>query len=356
MPSDGSQKRGWRTAHLLRAPVQIANHGPLDCADSGVVRYYSLARYALMDALRLAGTGAGARVLLPSYVCRDLLAPLAMLGAVPVWYDVGPDLAPLEPAENWPIANAVLAIDYFGFAQDLTPFAAYVARTGAILIEDNAHGYLSQAEDGQWLGCRADLGLFSVRKTLRIPDGAALRIANGCWQGQLPAQIPFDGAGVNPAQAIKARMHRIPLIGESIFRAATGLARTLRKWRSGNATPQPDPDSECKLPAAPNPWAGLPAALVNCETEAEITRRRAAYAACAAEAERLGATPVFARLPEHCAPYAFAFRGQETAVTAMHHFADRLGFDLVTWPDLPDAFKNSAPSFYRNIFLINFLW
>ena len=322
----------------------------------GQVRYYSLARHALIEALRLAGVRSKSRVLLPEYLCRDLLAPLHLLEAVPCWYPVADDMTPAVAPADWPVAEVVLAVNYFGFPQDLRPFHAYAERSGAVVIEDNAHGYLSRDRAGQWLGCRTGLGVFSLRKTMRIPDGAALWIDAANAVLQLPVQMPFDGAGVNPAQLTKAHLRSLPLVGEWAYRLSTGLARTLRKWRTGSDIPAADPASEQTLPAAANPWVGLSPAIAACAVPAESVRRRAAYVRCEAVGAQVGAQPVFADLPPHCVPYAYAFRGDAAALACMQDHAAQQGFDLVSWPDLPAEIIGKAPAHYRNVFLVNFLW
>lgn len=334
----------------------INAQGPLACTGSEAVRYYSLARHALLEGLRLAGVGKGDKVLLPAYICRDLLAPLAMLDATPVWYNVTPDMKPLAAPDSWPEAKVVLAINYFGFPQDLAPFEFYAANTGAVVIEDNAHGFLSRSEDGRWLGCRAGLGLFSIRKTLRIPDGAALKIREEKYLSRLPNQLPFDQPGLNPAQTKKAFLRSTPLLGEVLFRATTRLARLLRKWRTGSITPPSDPTAEREIPAAANPWDGLSRALAGYPLEHEISRRRSLYEAASAAGAKAGVTPVFSMLPEYCAPYGFPFRGSEASVAIMKRFAGNMGLDLVTWPDLPYGLESRAPDYYHNVYLINFLW
>lgn len=323
---------------------------------AGQVRYYSLARHALVEALRLAGVRQGSRVLLPEYLCRDLLAPLHLLGAVPCWYPVAPDMTPATASADWPLADVVLAVDYFGFPQDLAPFQAYVERTGAVVIEDNAHGYLSRDQAGQWLGCRTGLGVFSLRKTLRIPDGGALWVGTEYATRELPAQVAFDGNGVNPAQLTKARLRGLPVVGEWAYRLSTGLARTLRKWRTGSDIPAANPASEQTLPAAANPWAGLLPALAECAAMTEIERRRAAYIRCAAVGEQVGALPVFSALPTNCAPYAYAFRGGELAVCEMRRFSASQGFDFTSWPELPDCCCSGAPLHYADVYMVNLLW
>jgi hypothetical protein len=336
--------------------VCVASAGPLREARGGAVRYYSLARYALLDALRLLGVGHGHRVLLPSFLCRDVLAPITMLGATPCWYEVEPGLTPAPPPDTWPGAAAVLAINYFGFAQDMAPFIAYSHRTGANIIEDNAHGYLSRDAQGCWLGSRAPLGLFSLRKTIRIPDGAALLVNEAALVKGVPEQLRFDGNGLYQTQILKTRICHIPLIGAGLLRTATALARAIRKGKTGSAIPLADPLSESQIPATPNPWAGLLKAVAGRDGESEVARRREAYTHCAREGARRGVVPVFAALPDYCAPYGYPFRSDPTGRAAMQRVADRMGFDLVTWPDLPGAVENTAPAYYHNVHLINFLW
>ncbi len=322
----------------------------------GRIRYYSLARYALIEALRMAGVRSGHRVLLPAYICRDLLASLHSLGAVPYWYDVTPNLSPTTDSAEWPEADTVLAINYFGFPQDLQPFIEYTHRTGAVIIEDNAHGYLSRDQNAEWLGCRTSLGLFSFRKTLRIPDGAALWAKQTHTGLPLPEQYLFDGAGVNAAQLMKAKLRGLPVLGERAYRLSTALARTLRKLRTGSETPPTDPNSEQLLPSTGNPWSGLLSALSSLAEIAEIERRRAAYLTCEVVGERAGATSVFAALPPYCAPYGYAFRGNTKTLSNMQQHAAENGFDLVTWPDLPTEIAAHSPPHYKDVFFVNFLW
>lgn len=332
------------TAPLFKSDVESA------------VRYFSLARYALGEALHLAGIGAGKRVLLPEFVCRDLLAPLSSKNIEPRWHAIGAGLSPATHPDEWPEAEAVLAINYFGFPQDLTPYDQYAARTGALVIEDNAHGYLSRDVRGQWLGSRTRLGLLSLRKTLRVPDGAALIVNDRSLSEGLPEALPFDGRGVNRAQLWKSKMRCCPIVGEVLFRTSVLGARAVRKWRSGSSIPVPSPLSETEISAGPNPWSGLLPALAQLDADAEINRRRSAYLRCAMSGDRCGVLPVFRALPDNCAPYGFPFRGGPEGRAAMQGVADQMGFDLVSWPDLPNAVEPIAPSYYRDVFLINFLW
>ena len=333
----------------------MTNKSRYSCfAKNGQVYYYSIARYAFLEALRLAGVGEGSRVLLPSFICRDLLAPLFALGAQPCWYDVSPDMTPLAPSDTWPVADVVLIVNYFGFPQDLHAFEVYAQQTCSVIIEDNAHGYLSQDASGRWLGCRTELGIFSLRKTLRIPDGAALWVAPERSSTTLK-QLPFEGNGLSSLQLIKARMRAFPLFGETTYRISTKMIRLLRKLRTGSESPFADPESERELPFTPNPWSKLLRSLGAVDVPAEVIRRREAYGKCADEGAEVGVAPVFLTLPLNCVPYAYAFRGDSSQIDVMRRYAENQGFDMVSWPDLPEEILVQAPAYYRDIFLINLL-
>ncbi|HIK87164.1 MAG TPA: hypothetical protein EYG07_01570, partial [Alphaproteobacteria bacterium] len=67
--------------------------------NSDHVRFFSLARYALSEALRVSGVGETDYILIPEYICRDIIAPINVNNAQVVYYSVGEDLTPLEPPE-----------------------------------------------------------------------------------------------------------------------------------------------------------------------------------------------------------------------------------------------------------------
>src|SRR5690606_23503730 len=101
------------------------------------VELFSLARFALLKALRGLNWQPGEKVLVPEYICRDLLAPLNIMKADIIFYEVSENMEPVQAPRDWPVARAVIAVNYFGLPQNLAPFFEYKKRTGAILIEDN---------------------------------------------------------------------------------------------------------------------------------------------------------------------------------------------------------------------------
>lgn len=320
------------------------------------VRFYSLARHALKSAFQIGGAKKGCRVLLPSFICRDLLASIAQVQAVPVWYEVDERLLPSEQSEVWPEAEFVLMVNYFGFPQEHKLFLKYVARTGAILIEDNAHGFLSKDDDGRFLGSRGIYSIFSIRKTIRVPDGAALVVNELQENGSIPKQLPIDGVGLHSAQAVKSILRKIPIVGKNMLKILNFIVRQIRHLKTGSHFPLPNLSSEYEIPEPANPWKGLLSALGDFNVDGEIQRRRARYFECEFLAKASGIEPVFQYLPKECAPYGFPFRADIVNMKIMQDYSDAHGFDLVNWPDLPDAVIDRAPLHYRNISLVNFLW
>lgn len=348
-----------KSAQLEAAPcadVEAVTRNPHCWLQAERARYFSLARHAMVEALRIAGAGRGDRILLPEFVCRDLLASITAIGATPCWYAVTPALTPAADAASWPDAAAVVAVNYFGFAQDLAPFRRYAARTGAALIEDNAHGFLSSDDSGQWLGCRADIGVFSFRKTASRLNGASLVVTNEKFRVRLCPQLSGRTAPRLSGSRIKHLLRRLPVVGPQIAGTATGLAQRLRAWRTGHALPPSAADAELVIPGDAAPGSGLIGELNQYVGAMEVARRRKLYEYFLTLAANLGVTPVYPQLPDGTSPYGFAFRAKPDAIQILLQEAARRGLDVLPWPDLPAAIQPAAPAHYRDLWLVNFLW
>lgn len=326
----------WRLGDLFKTPA---------------LRLYGHGRQALAEALLLSGAGGG-RVLLPSFICRDLLASVAAAGAKPAFYAVKADLTPAEPPERWPDAHAVLAVDYFGFPQDLTPFMTYARRCGAVVIEDAAHALFSRDATGVLLGMRAPLGILSLRKSLPLPDGGALLVNDAALAQRVPPQAPFAAPAGGRAALKSALRPWLARAGARATLAALSVLRALRGDAGGHIAP--DLDSETILPRPTAPCLQLAHPLDCADPVAEATRRRALWAMCDAVARRAGLAPVFPTLPEGVVPYGYAFRAKDLAAARAPFAAE--GLTTLPWPDLPAALLASAPAHHRDVGLVHFLW
>lgn len=318
------------------------------------LRLYSLGRWALAEALRLA-RAQGQDVLVPEFICREVLSALAAAGARPVFYPVGRDLAPSSDPDDWPRAAAVLCVDYFGFPQNLAPFERYARRTQAILIEDNAHGLLSRDEKGRALGTRAALGVLSLRKTLPLADGGALLVNEERLWSQAPAQLP----AAQTANSYLRRRQRLRRL--SRWLGAKGMARAidgLRRLRSlaAPASGALDPEAERRIPLPPPP---CPEALESFQAvglREEVERRRALYALCARLLEPAGVEPVFARLPDQTTPYLYPFRASAAQAKKADAILKSRGLLSLPWPAPPEALVGRLPEFHTAVRGVHFLW
>lgn len=313
------------------------------------VRYFSFGRRALARALGAVRVKRGDAVLLPAFLCRDVLSALAASGARAVWYPVDERLAPAAAPGAWPEAKAVLAVDYFGWPSDLSPFREYAARTGAAIIEDNAHGLFSRDEAGIPLGLRGDLGILSLRKTLALPNGAALLAPEGSrWD--LGPQDPFAPPAARPFKEILR-----PLALRAGAPAALAALDAFRRIR-GRAADAPDAADEVRLPLPELPCSALGNPLAVGDPGLETTRRRALYPLVEGRMSAAAFPPIFPALPPGTVPYAYAFRCPPEAAPSADAAARPLGLRSLPWPDLPAAVAADAPAHYRDVRLLHFLW
>ncbi len=318
-------------------------------------RYFSLGRHALAAAFQLILIEKGDCVLVPAFICRDILSALKQAGAIPVFYPVTRDLTPefFPEAEK---ARAVLAVNYFGFPQPLKPFRELCDRYGTALIEDNAHGFLSRDENGRLLGSRGDVGITSIRKTLLIPDGAVLSLNRPEWMHRL---LPSIGCSQQPLPKrffIKRAVRSIQSYTGFPLKTAGGkLTRYFRKLRTGYELPQPSPEVENVIPGDPAIHCVSLDLIRNFDEEREVKRRIRLYDEFHDRLSAFDIEPVFKSLPRHTVPYLYPFRADQKTVLHVMRLAQNSGFDCIHWPDLPTQIAGNAPDHYLNVWGVNFL-
>ena len=322
------------------------------------IRYFSHGRHALAATLGIAGVGRGDHVLMPSFICRELLAAVHSVGAAAIFYQVDKNLGLADDPRGLPTAGAILAVDYFGFPQSLAPFQDYCVRTGAVLIEDNAHGLFSRDEGGRALGTRAPLGIFSQRKSLALPDGAALVLNRPAEiQFPLPPQIGFRTGGNTFSFALKQALRKtVPVIGPEVLADLIALRRLLRKMSTGTEIPSSAPESEVLLPGNGAPCRDLAKLMGNTEVQAEINRRRNLYLWLDPKLRSMGGEPIYSSLPEQVVPYCFPFFADARQISRIRAELKRLHLGCFPWPDLPAAVRAQAPEWYSQVWNVQFLW
>jgi len=306
--------------------------------------------------LKNIGVTNGDLVLLPSFICRDLLSSINSLGAIPVFYDLNKNLSPLGDLSNLPKCKAVIAVNYFGFPQDLNPFINYCKNNQSVLIEDNSQGFLSCDTKGQSLGTRSDLGIFSFRKTVPILYGAALLINNNkIFSQDISDIVPKNYISLNYfiKKMIKYSFQLIRINGINLF---TSVVRRIRKIRTGHSYPQPDKDAEMKLPKYEAAPYNLIKKLDNLDLLEESTRRRELYLWVYNEIIKFGGNPVFNHLPKGCVPFGLPYYVPLSRVNKIEKKLSCIGLESFPWPDLPHEILLKIPNYYTELRCIKFLW
>ena len=319
------------------------------------VRYYSLARQALVDALLLGGVKDGHRVLVPELICKDVVASIHTVKATPVFYQVDELLAPINLHADESI-KAIIAVNYFGFPQNLDAFKRESQRFGAVLIEDNAHGFLSSDSSNSPLGTRGHLGIISIRKSLRIPDGAQLLVNDPLLLIDIPQQIPYVRSPLGlrfTAQRLALKVQRITRL--PILEWTRYVVRKIRLISTGTALPVSPQSAEFEIITSTGPRDSSMSSINSLDIAHEITRRKHLYQTVASLISTCDVQPVFESLHANCVPYGYPFYGDSDAAAKVHHLVKKLGIEVINWPDLPAAVIQTAPIHYRQLWLVNFL-
>ncbi|MFN0303273.1 MAG: DegT/DnrJ/EryC1/StrS family aminotransferase [Burkholderiales bacterium] len=161
---------GWTTFGRRRASTYPSL---LDSPEKIITRN---GRVAIQFALRCLDVGPGDRVLVPTYHCPTMIAPIVRLGASPVFYPIdSAGAARLDFLERLDVSNAkaILAAHYFGFPQKMNLLRAFADRKGLGLIEDCAHMLFGELSDGK-VGAFGHYSVGSLPKFFPVPEGGCL--------------------------------------------------------------------------------------------------------------------------------------------------------------------------------------
>ena len=143
------------------------------------ISFFLLGRDALISAILNLGLKKGDKIIIPAYMCESAIKPLEIYGFKLVYVDVEMDLTfSLDKLKkiikNNPI-KALLAVHYFGFTKEFDNVIDLCQKSGVKVVEDASHSFMSQLlRNHDDIKCDAEI--FSMRKTLPVFDGGALRM------------------------------------------------------------------------------------------------------------------------------------------------------------------------------------
>ncbi|MGH3400926.1 MAG: DegT/DnrJ/EryC1/StrS family aminotransferase [Streptosporangiaceae bacterium] len=187
---------------------------------------------ALHSALSACGIGPGDEVLVPALTVIMTVAPVAALGAKPVFVDSDPATLDLDyddaARKITPRTQAVLPVHLWGRMGDPSALTGFASGHGLTIIEDAAQA-AGSSRDGRKAGTIGAAGCFSMKdgKILWSGEGGFLLTTRrelaehaeafrSHWQQPPPGQAPQSRLAVNarlaaPLAAIAlANLHRFP--------------------------------------------------------------------------------------------------------------------------------------------------
>lgn len=343
---------------LLRsvyAPTRAANPSRIgQLYAPSKLYFFAFARHALVDALRLLRIQKNDFVAFPEFICRDLLSAAHFHGAQICFYPVASDLTPRLDNIMAFRPKAILAVNYFGFPQDLQVFHDVATTVGATVIEDNAHGLFSRDSHGQLLGTRSLLGLLSPRKSLPIPNGGTLVLARDFRPALEPKMLP-NLRTRNRILELKLGLAPITRsIGPQPARLATQMLRYARFLRYSTLIRTGTEDDEYELPEPINPDHVEEHASAF-DFQKMMDQRRELYEFLSAEFSALSEVPT-PRLAPGTVPYGFPVVLNANAKKEFDQRLRRFNLESFPWPSLPSAIRPPREHWYNKLHLVRFLW
>jgi hypothetical protein len=208
--------------------------------DNHEIRFTTSGRAAIALALRALGIRAGDRVLVPTYHCPTMIAPVVATGAQPLFFPIDATGAPringLNPSDLQGV-RAIIVAHYFGLPQPMAKLRALCDEHGIAVIEDCAHA-LFGSSDGRPVGQWGDYAIASLTKFLPVMDGGCLVSSQG-FKG-VPDLVPLSVAAElkSAANAVEIGARYGRMIGlSSVFSRMFALATRLRGRPSAHGHP-----------------------------------------------------------------------------------------------------------------------
>lgn len=142
-------------------------------------------RAAIYHALLQLKLPAQSTVLVPTYHCPTMVAPVILANLQVAYFGLSDDGLPNLDAIDLVTANrcrAMLVSHYFGVGRSLAKVRRWCDERGIALIEDCAHCYFGQAGERP-IGAWGDFSTASLSKFFPVPEGGVLASASRPIQG-----------------------------------------------------------------------------------------------------------------------------------------------------------------------------
>ena len=144
------------------------------------VTYTTSGRAAIYQALLQLALPEGSKVLVPTYHCPTMVAPVLLAGLQPVYFGLQADGLPdLNELDRRGVigARAIIVAHYFGLPRSLAAVRQWCDARSIALIEDCAHCHFGHAGERP-VGAWGDYATASLSKFLPVPEAGLLGSAH----------------------------------------------------------------------------------------------------------------------------------------------------------------------------------
>jgi perosamine synthetase len=277
------------------------------------VQFTTSGRAAILLALEMLGVGPGDKVLVPTYHCPTMIAPIIACGAQAVFYPLNelgaPQLEWIKQADLQGV-RAILVAHFFGLPQRLETIRLWCDFQGVSLIEDCAHS-LFGSSDGRPVGRWGDLAIASLTKFFPVPEGGCLVVnttQSAIPKLNQPSAIRQVKAGID---IIHSGVNHGRLNGFGVL--VKGAFKILDRFRAKKPLQHPSSELQPSDGFTIDVAQSHQALTVACRWTAQhapreriVARRREHYMFLAQALSGLnGMRPLRVHLPDDCAPYVF---------------------------------------------------
>ena len=276
--------------------------------------YTTSGRAALLAALRQLALPEGSKVLVPTYHCPTMVAPILRAGLTPAYYPIDADGLPALDAIGDAQAGqtrAMFVAHYFGLPKSLAKTQQWCRARGIALVEDCAHSYFGLAGDrpvGQW----GDYATASLSKFFPVSEGGLLASAT---HRMPPSGLTAPGwraqlKGAVDVLEVSRRHHRLAGLSHLVapwgwLKAMAG--RSLQAGTGAEYLPQDEVAmmADCDMGRSEQRLSAVAWALhATLPRRRIVQRRRENFASlCGLLHRAAGAAPLATMLPDGAAPY-----------------------------------------------------
>lgn len=270
----------------------------------------------MLAALQQMALPPGSGVLVPSYHCPTMVAPVLQAGLQPLYFPIDANGLPLLTGINDAMADearVMFVAHYFGLPKSLKTVQRWCREHGILMVEDCAHSYFGQAGElpvGHW----GDYATASLSKFFPVAEAGLLASTHHALSplGLQPAGLRAQVKGVVDVLEFAHRHRRLPGLCHllsPLFWLKNGGPHALESVElPGDLDQHADPVrmmAGCDMARVSQAPALAARALHRMLPQAGIVQRRRANYTALAEglAQAPGASPLAPTLPEGAAPY-----------------------------------------------------